>query len=214
MKTVKNVLLLLSASIVVIITSSCNASTVNSNNNSDNPDKMESKVITKRASEYNVTNTDLEQLIIAGLKQRKDIEVKAESLVLDYPYYYNDSIFSTFVIEEETPKIGLVYADWVEDEYKLQFIDLFPADKENPFSVISTHSKLSNDKQNFKAIFGYIEDKSITGIKLNYKENETTSVELNDSNRTFLDVSIGNTLELQSIVAQDSDDNKVFEYTY
>ncbi|MFM9282191.1 hypothetical protein [Paenibacillus jiagnxiensis] len=190
MKTVKNDLLLLSASIVLMITSSCNSSAVNSNNNSDNPDKMESRVITKRASEYNVTNTDLEQLIVDGLKQRKDIEVQADRLVLDYPYYYNDSIFSTFLIEEEAPKIGLVYADWVEGEYKLQFIDLFPADKENPFSVISTHSKLSNDKQNFKAIFGYIDDKSITGIKLNYKENETTSVKVASRSLCMEDVGV------------------------
>jgi predicted small lipoprotein YifL len=183
--------------------------------NSSGPLHESSTPLTKSHEEYTINDKDLKQLVILGLAQRLDKKVEIKDLKLDYPYYEGSAIFSTFYITtHQKVELGLVYAEWRENEYSLQFIDLFPVDERNPFSVISTSGKLYGDKKEFKAYFGYVIDKTINEVRISFKNNITNSVTLKNSNKTFLDVVTGKKVAEKTIEARDSKDQLVYKYDY
>lgn len=183
--------------------------------NSSDPLHESSSPLTKSHEEYTVSDKDLKQLVILGLTQRLDKKVEITDLKLDYPYYEGSAIFSTFYIAtEQKLELGLIYAEWREDKYNLQFIDLFPVDESKPFSVISTSGKLYGDKKEFKAYFGYVMDKTINEVRISFKDNNTNSITLKRSNKTFLDVVTGKKVNEKIIEGRDSKDQLVFKYDY
>jgi hypothetical protein len=194
---------------IIMLLSSCSSS------NSTNSPQEFSGGLTKSQEEFNVSNTDLKQLVNDGLLQRLNRKIDKKDLKLDYPYYEDNAIFSTFytTVDQEI-ELGIIYAEWVEDRYKLQFIDLFPVDNSKPFSVVSTSGKMLGDKREFKAYFGYIFDKSINEIRINYDDNITNSVKLKSDNKTFLDVTTGKEIVEKSIEGRNSEDDVIYNYNY
>ncbi|QWU16734.1 hypothetical protein SAMN04487895_1353 [Paenibacillus sophorae] len=202
---------------VLVLLSSCGLFKDNSSSNQNINFQGSGKGTVYKAENYAVSATDLKKLVKDGIEKRLNKNIDSKYINLDYPYYNSNSIFSTFYITDKNNAIGVIYADWKEDQYVLQFIDLYPIDESKPFSVINLSSKMSDGKRNFKAFFGFINDKSISEVRLNYQEDFndfTNSVRLKSDNKTFLDVVIGGEMKIRNIEGRDSKDQVIFKYDY
>lgn len=166
-------------------------------------------------NEFEVNDNNLELLVINGLKQRKDLQVNRSDLYLDYPYYEDSAVFSTFYFQSDQDiKLGLVYAEWINGRYELEFIDFYSVEEDNPFSVVDVVGSMKGGKRDFKVILGYIFKDSITEIRVEYNNNLVNSIKIDKNNRTFLDVVTGAIPTQKKIESRDAHDEIIFQYDY
>jgi len=154
----------------------------------------------------------LQELVSIGMEKRIKTKEGSKDIIIDIPYYEGNSVFATFYNEKkQIPEVGVIYAEKLDNEYILRYIDVNPIDEKAPFWLVKSSGTMANGKRDFKVVYGYINNDSIDEIRIQYSDNITNSLQV-DRHKTFLDVITGEKVTEKVVEGRDSDDNVIFSY--
>lgn len=138
------------------------------------------------------------------------IKEGAKEVKIDIISYEGNSIFATIYNDKsKTAEVGVIYAEKLDDEYILQYIDINPIDEKAPFWLVKSSGTMIDGKRNFKINYGYINNDSIDEIRIQYSNSITNSLKV-DHRKTFLDVITGQKITEKLVEGRDSDDKVIF----
>ncbi|MGV7119048.1 hypothetical protein [Paenibacillus kyungheensis] len=167
------------------------------------------------SKDYEVSDTELKNLIKTGIQNRLKQNIEVENITLDYPYYEDQLLYSTFIVKaENNTELGFLTANYKNNKYHLNDINLFPVDAKKPFEVVSFIGKVNNGERNYKALLGYINNKDITEVRTHYTDGTINSIKLKPENHTFLDVVTGRNVTEKSVEARDKNDKIIYKQDY
>ncbi|GAB3810069.1 hypothetical protein [Virgibacillus kimchii] len=93
---------------------------------------------------------------------------------------------------------GIAYSSMLEDEWEVLEIDLATVDTDVPFTKHNLAVVSRDDvEQHFMITAGYINNKEIAEIRINYDNNIQKIMKLGDNQTLFIDYEVGNETSVQ-----------------
>lgn len=158
-----------------------------------------------------VTESPSYEKNITDLVKKNLQNYKAESLKIEEIVDENNSTFVHFLVNNDTLHEGLAYLAKEDNLYNLVEIDIAETDLNIPFTK-HILSVLLKDGRNCRLIGGYINDKVIEEIHLEYQNNTIKVIKIGADQKTFLEYIIGDVDSLKAIIAYDKHMNEIFSY--
>lgn len=191
--------------IIILLLGLLGCSFLNKNDSSsfENNTKSDNAIID--SSNYELSIKDL-------IKKSIEKDFENFKLTIKEINTFENYSFVIFLLEKKNILYeGLACIEKEQKFYKLNEIDIAKADLKTPFTKHTLGLSL-RDGRNCRLIGGYINDKSIKEICIEYKNNSVNIIKIGQKQNTYMDYIIGDINYVKEIVGFNVNNKEIYSY--
>ncbi|MDH7577739.1 MAG: hypothetical protein QHH75_07905 [Bacillota bacterium] len=177
-------------------------------------DLSDSKSSTNKLDVGNTVSdsSNYERDIIDLIKKYLERDFGADDLTIKEISNHDNSSFVIFLIKKgNTLYEGLAYIEKDHEFYKLNDIDIAEVDLNVPFTK-HTLGVLLKDGRDCMIMGGYINNKNIKEIHIEYKNNTTNVIKIGKNQNTYMDYIIGQSDYVKEIIGFKENYEVIYSY--
>ncbi|SFA51255.1 hypothetical protein SAMN05192569_102930 [Parageobacillus thermantarcticus] len=163
--------------------------------------------------DHELIDDSLEELLVSSIQKVDKEASKIEKVEIEEINKDSDLVIATFLMNKGKEKYHGVFIANEIGKQKYEFVDIeytkISSEKLSVFHYIGT--KPGNISQRIFISSGFINDKNIANIYINYSDKKTSAIILNKDQKTFTEVRIGGEAKVDSIIGLSSSNAVIYE---